>query len=222
MLESELTALVMLGRSWTRSHPKWLIVLLTAACLGLAVSACDRNSVHTATRGSAALVGGRTASDAIARRDADRDDDFGAAPHDDISHKDELSFGRAATPDDKRAITALVKRYYATALAGDGSLACSMVYSALAEVVSEDYGSSAGPAYMRGAKSCSAGLTDVFQHYHGQLGIEVPRLRVDRVRVHERHGLALLSFGSLPEREITLMREGSVWKLAAFLDHELP
>ena len=97
-----------------------------------------------------------------------------------------------------------------------------MIYSTLAEAVPEDYGlSPPGPPYMRGT-TCPAVLTLLFKHLHSQLGLELPKIKVTRVRLTEHHGLAVLSFGTMPERQIQVAREGHVWRLAALLDGELP
>jgi hypothetical protein len=157
-----------------------------------------------------------------ARADADKDNDIGAA-YDDKSNKQALDFGRAASPPEQRAIKALVKRYYATALAENGARGCSMLYSTLAEAAPEDDSREPGtPAYMHGATTCAEVLRDLFKHYHAQLAAELPKLEVTRVRLEEHHGFAFLGFGTLPERKISVQREGRVWKLSQIYDEELP
>jgi hypothetical protein len=42
------------------------------------------------------------------------------------------------------------------------------------------------------------------------------------VRLEEHHGFAFLGFGTLPERKISVQREGRVWKLSQIYDEELP
>ena len=42
-----------------------------------------------------------------------------------------------------------------------------------------------------------------------------------RVRLIEHHGFALLSFGTLPEREIIVVREGHIWRIGGLIDSEL-
>ncbi len=153
------------------------------------------------------------------RVDSDKDNDIGA-PYDDTNNSS--SFGHAANLSERRAITALLKHYYATALAGNGARGCSMLYSTLAEAAVEDDAQPPGPVYMRGAKSCAAVMTLLFKHYHAQLAAELPKLRVTRVRLEEHHGIAFLSFGALPERQISVVREGHTWKLNTIYDQELP
>ncbi|MFI5269428.1 MAG: hypothetical protein ACHQ7M_18785, partial [Chloroflexota bacterium] len=87
------------------------------------------------------------------------------------------------------------------------------IYSTLAEAVPEDYGQSPpAPAYLRGS-TCPAVVTLLFKHEHGRLAVELPKLNITRVRLEGRSGLAVLSFGKLPERQIRLAREGHVWKI---------
>jgi hypothetical protein len=156
-----------------------------------------------------------------AKVDGDKDNDVGAA-FDDTNNNLALRFGHAAGAGDRRTITALVKRYFAVALAGDAVKGCAMLYSTLAEAAAEDYGVPGGPEYVRGAKTCQAVLSGVFRHYHARLAVEVPKLAVTHVRLQGRQGYAFLSFAPFPERELVVTREGRVWKIGAFLDGELP
>jgi hypothetical protein len=155
------------------------------------------------------------------RVDADKDNDIGAAD-DDPNNNSAVTFGRAASPTELRAITALIKRYYATALEGNGARGCSMVYSTLAEAAVEDDAQPPGPLYMRGARNCAEILRRLFAHYHAQLAGELHKLEVTRVRLKEHHGVAILRFGALAEREISIAREGHTWKMDTIYDQELP
>lgn len=211
------------------------LALLAIVAVTGASSCGDVHSVsHTtshASYGPAAAGSTATASPnsttpaaADARVDGDRDSDIGA-PHDDTNNSGALDFGHEASAPDKRTIAALIKRYYAVALFGDGAKACAMLYSTIAESLPEDYGSETGqppgPPYMRG-KTCPAIMTGLFRHFHAQLTVEVPKLRVVRVHLEEHHGVALLNFGALPERTISFAREGHVWKMNEMIDAELP
>lgn len=155
------------------------------------------------------------------RVDGDRDNDVDAAD-DDTNNNRVLAFGRPASQSERRGVTALVKRYYGTALAGNGARGCSMLYSTLAEAAVEDDAQPPGPPYMRGARTCAAVLGLLFKHYHAQLAAEVPKLEVTHVRLQEHQGIALLRFGALAEREISVGREGHTWKLNEIYDQELP
>jgi hypothetical protein len=202
-----------------------LLALVAIALLGLGLCACGSNgsgqkpSSRASTSDPAFASESETPPD-YAKVDADKDND-GGGPTDEKNNSRDMHFGRAASVSDQRKVTALVKRYYATALTGDGAKACSMLYSTLAEAVPEDYGEFSGPPYMRGSKSCQEGMTLLLAHFHAQLAAEVPKLAVTRVRLIEHHGFALLSFGSLPEREIVVDREGHTWKIDGLIDSEL-
>jgi hypothetical protein len=201
-------------------EPKRLLALLAIAGLTAGIAACG----DAATGGSSdARTTTSTSSSTTdyAKADADRDNDIGAS-HDDTNHNDLSSFGRPAGAGDERAIATVVKRYYATALNGDGAKGCSMLYSILAETAAEDYAVAGGPTYLRGATSCQAVMSALFSHFHAQLAIEVPKFGVTHVFLKGRHGLVVLSFADLPERELPVIREGNVWKIASLLDRELP
>jgi hypothetical protein len=201
-----------------------LLALLAGALLGVGACACGGTSAGSASHASSSSIAATTSSEVAAttgytKADADKDNDFGGITDERFNR--ELNGGHAASAADRRTITALVKRYYASALADNGASACSMIYSTLAEAVPEDYGTTGGPPYMQGAKTCSVALGLLFKHYHAILALQVPKLKVTHVRLFERHGYALLSFGSLPEREISIAREGHVWRIDALLDNEL-
>jgi hypothetical protein len=207
-----------------------LAALLACALACVGVSACGGSGGRSSTRAStqALVSSGASAAGASSRTvavrpvDSDRDED-GGGPTDDTSHTREEGYGHAGSTADARAIAALLKRYYAVALAGDGARGCALLYSTLAEGVPEDYGGGGGPTPTGGNRTCPEVLHEEFAREHARLALLTPRLTVRRVRVFERHGVAFLRFGpGLPEREIQLMREGSVWRMGVLLDGELP
>ena len=212
---------------------KSLLVLLAVAPLALYASACggsgrsgstaQSSSATTAPTSTVATSASDTTSPpALTKPDSDKDNDI-SAYKDKADNGEVLDYGRAASPADQRAVTDLVKRYYAAALAEDRAKACAMIYSTLSEGVAEDYGqASAGPPYLRAGKTCSEVMVLLFKHSHNQLAAEVPKLKVSRVRLNGRRGWAVLSFGSLPEREISVGREGHTWKVSMLIDDELP
>jgi hypothetical protein len=205
-------------RGWMTLAASVLLAALVAGC-----GSSRAGTVKSATTGTASTAAATTEAalpPSLFKADRDRDNDAEAAG-DDKNNNAVLNFGHPAGASDQRAITALLERYYRAAATEDGAAACSMIYSTLAESVPEDYGSYAGPAYMRGS-TCPAVLTLLFKHYHRLLTIEVPKLKIARVLLQERHGLAVLSFGALPEREIHVQREGHVWRVTALFDSELP
>lgn len=197
---------------------KSLLILLVLAPLGLGATACDGTSKSTTSH---AIAGDRL-SQVWRERDKDKDNDI-TAFGDDTNNNSVIDFGHAANAVTEQAITVLVKSYYTAALTGDGAKACSMIYSTFAEAIAEDYGEkSAGPAYMRGTKTCPTALSRLFQHFHSELAVEDPILRVTAVRFNHGRGLVVLGFGRLPERQIAVERERRRWKIDALLDSELP
>lgn len=205
----------------------WLLAVL-AVLVSVGLSACGSGGVTAGNTNSKATSNSSTSKNAFAPApvnravDADHDNDVGA-PYDDANNSMALDFGHPASPTDRRVITHLVKRYYAAALASNGRKACSMLYSTLAEAAPEDDSREPGsPPYMQNDYSCAEVLDDLFKHFHPQLAVELPVLKVTRVRVQDYNAFAFLSFGPLAERRISLSREGPVWKLSQIYDEELP
>jgi hypothetical protein len=62
----------------------------------------------------------------------------------------------------------------------------------------------------------------LFKHYHDQFTAELPLLKVARVRLILRHGLAIVRFGTMPERQFLVRQELGTWKLGAIIDSDLP
>lgn len=199
-----------------------LLSIGAAACGGAAkgTSSASRISSSTGTGSRTSAAATKPVQD-FTKADGDKDNDVGA-PYDDTNNNRVLSFGHAASASDRQTIAALVERYYAASAAEDGAKACSMLYSTITETVPEDYGTSPpGPSYAKGT-TCPAVLTLIFKHSHDQLAVKLSKLKVSRVRLEEHHGLAVLSFGKMPEREIQVIREGRTWKIQSLLDRELP
>jgi hypothetical protein len=202
---------------------------LVAALLATGVCACGGASAGTdGKRSTGSVASSKVASASSASEvakllkvDADKDNDV-EAPYDDRNNNSALALGQPANASDRRAIVSLVERYYRLALAEEGAKACALLYSILAEATPEDYGSFAGPRYMRG-NTCPVILTKMFTHFHALLAVELPKLKVRQVRLEDHRGRAILSFGRLPERELLVQREGRhAWKLGALFDGELP
>jgi hypothetical protein len=233
-----------------RDHLKRLLVLCTTVLLGASVTACGNASKSTAPASRAAAnatANGNTNpnQEHILENtpyDSDKDtdgahpdeDDNGKPPTPDSDNdgdgttktrydsddKRTLDFGHAADAANRKLITTLIEHYYAIAAAEDGTTACSMVYSTIAEAAPEDYGTSPpGPAFAKGT-TCPAVLTNIFKHYHNQIITRLPNLKISRIRINERQGTAILDFPT-SEREISVKREGHTWKMLSVIDNEL-
>jgi len=209
-----------------------LLALLAATLLGVGACACGSASkeADSASRSSSGATAANTtaatttsgAAPVYTKADSDKDNDIGA-PYDDTNNNSVLMLGHAASAADERAVAALIRRYYSAASAGEGAKACSTIISSLAKAVGEDYGhGSAGPSYLSAGTTCPAVMDLLFKHFHSQLAVEIPKLKLTRVRIDGQHGAAVLSFGTMPEREFAIIREGHAWKLDDLLDTELP
>jgi hypothetical protein len=154
-------------------------------------------------------------------KDRDNDADNKTGSYYDRDDNSFRAFGHAARPADRKAITALVRRYIAVAAAGDGASACTLLYSALAKAVPETYGQPPGPAYLRG-KTCAEVTTKLYARDHEQLHAYLRTLEVTGVRLDHNTGLVVLRFTGLPGRRIEVERERKGWKIGALLDRELP
>ena len=210
-----------------------LPLFLATAALVLGASACGEaskgtkstpghssNTTAASTDPSTNASGNKSHSE-YTTIDGDKDNDVGA-PYDDTNNNEMLDYGHAAAAADQRAVTALIKHYYAAAVAGEGAKACSMLVADLAKAVAEDYGrKSAGPSYLSSGTTCPVVMGLLFKHLHSQLATAVPQMQVTHVRLVGSHGLAVMSFGGL-ERQIPVIREGRTWKVEALLDSEAP
>jgi hypothetical protein len=222
---------------------KSLLALLALGLLCVGVAACGGSSKTEGGSAGSAKVSSSTSATVhvdttspaaaspsahtqvvhkVSRRDLekyDRDeDDYIHLPDD--SNSAPLGFTPASTTD-KRAITALVKSYYAAALRGDGAGGCSLIEVNLVKAIPLDYGK-LGPSFLRpAAHNCPAVMSLYFRHEHRKLSREVPQMQVVRVSVKGEQGVAIMRFGPLHERFITQLREHGHWMISAVLDGEL-
>jgi hypothetical protein len=129
------------------------------------------------------------------------------------------TFGHAAGPSDRRAITTLVKRYYAAIAKADGATACSLLFYVFVESAPEVYGQTTSATAGRG-KSCAEVMSNVFRGNH-QVVAENRHLKVMAIRIQRKRAWVLLRFGPKSVRRLVLYREGSSWKVGELLDTEL-
>jgi hypothetical protein len=153
-------------------------------------------------------------------RDVDNDADHGKGGHFDADDRAVLGFGRAASPADRRAIAALVERYYRVAAARDGARGCAMIVASLSKSLPEVLGGPAGLSYLSG-KTCAQVLTKVFRQNHRQMAVFATGLRVSAVRMRGREAIVVMTFRRLPARQLRVVREDGAWKIGALLDAEL-
>jgi hypothetical protein len=129
-----------------------------------------------------------------------------------------LSLGHAADAATRRAITALVKRYYAAAAVEDGRRACSMLPPELAKAVPLDWGGSNGPEYLRGQKTCQAVMVLLFKHSHDQLSAPVT---VTGVQLNGNSAYAFVGSATMPAGYLIVQRQHGAWAIVALLGNVL-
>lgn len=192
---------------WDSLQAKRLAVLLAVAALGLGVGACGGSG-----RGGARVRGTSTgytpAGDSEAAREA-----AVAGSDDNIP-----AYGRAASPQDRRAVSELVRRYYAAARAHNGAAACAMLDSNLAKSVPEDYGHMSNLPYMHGG-TCAAVMSKLFAHL-GATSAQLAMPVVTGVRLYRGHGFAELRSKEAPRGELFVVRQGDAWKVGVLIGRE--
>jgi hypothetical protein len=135
-------------------------------------------------------------------------------------------YGHQANATDRQAITTLVKRYYAAAAAGNGSVACSLISPQIADsrsfvkLVPKEYVPASGTATLAG-KDCAQVESLLFRIDHQQLATSIASLQVTRVRIDGNNGWALLGFRTMGEHQFPVVREGDGWKIRAMFDEEI-
>jgi hypothetical protein len=152
----------------------------------------------------------------------DVDNDYPTAESYKLPDKDDkatFAYGHPANTAVRRATGRVLERYYAAAAAGDGVSACSLLPSDLARSVPEAYGQGAGPAYLRGGKTCQAVMSMLFKHFHGQL-VEAPT--VVGVLIQGDRAQVVLSSRRMRASHVFLQRQGSSWKVDELLGQALP
>jgi hypothetical protein len=203
--------------------------LLAAAVLCSSTTACDSTSKGAGPRpqlpaDAAVSAGTRTTAAPRAtpaggylKNDADDDgDEKHRQPNDNALFL--ATYGKRADQADMRAVTALIKRYYATAAAGDGAKACPLLYSTLATGLTEGQGHSVRSA----SKACAAIVSRLLEQQHERLaGDDVATMVVVDVHVKGDLGVAVLGFRTVPMSTMLLKRERGAWKIDALFDSEI-
>jgi hypothetical protein len=215
------------------SRVKPPLALLATALLGLGMTACGGAAATTppsplsptagttdeATAGPPTHVG---SSSGYLKNDGDKDSDD--AERDRASPEGDASiifapFGHRASTADARAVTNVVKSYYAASAAQDGAKACSLLTASLALGVGADHAGSVGIARER----CAASMSLLLKQQHRQLvADDVATMVVTSVHVKGNLGVAALGFRAMPESELLVEREGHAWKIDALFAGLMP
>jgi hypothetical protein len=205
-----------------------LLVLLASVLLALAANACGSTTkVVGSTPSSSGSGSTREAPTSVPSHseppgsylkwDGDKPDDgSGQRGNDDPPFL--KSYGAPARATDRRAVSALVKRYYVAAAAENGATACSLLTSALANSVAAGVGQPTPGA----GSNCASSMSLLLKQQHQVLAAREPAtMVVIGVYVKGDLGLALLGFRRTPESTIIVEREAHVWKIDALFDSEL-
>jgi hypothetical protein len=151
-------------------------------------------------------------------------DQDGDSANDKAFDKDDsfiTTFGHAAGPRDRKAITDLVTRYYAAIAKDDGTTACRLLFFVITESAAETYGQTAADATAGRGKRCGPVMSNAFKVNQAQLAAEDRHLKVMAIRVQRKRAWVLLRFGPESVRRLIAYREGSSWKIGELLDSEL-
>lgn len=189
------------------------LLSLNAVACGVAGKDPAANSTTNTDASSASVTENYT------RADHDKDNDGVDGPDSD-NNSSISEFGHRASAPERRTIVTAVRRYYETAAAAEGAKACSMMYPSIARSLPEDEASSLPGHSTRGA-TCATVLNDVFKRFHTEIALKRAKLEIGQVRIDKLQGVAILKFGSWPEREFHLEREGHIWRIEALLDTPL-
>jgi hypothetical protein len=152
----------------------------------------------------------------------DLDDDSytpGSYLYPDADDRATLAYGEPPSPAERTEIADVVTRYYAAAATADGATACSLLLPSLARGVPRDYGSGAGPTYLRGGKTCAAVMARLFEHSHAELVVPAKLLSI-----RAKGAVAQVVLGSrvLPASLVGLRRQERAWRLVTLLGSPLP
>jgi ketosteroid isomerase-like protein len=208
-----------------------LLALLAAALLGTTAVACGS---ATKTSGSTEPTSTSTSSESAVgatpvttpaatthggyvTEDGDQDGDDG--PHPSEAGQDDgpllAVYPGRANRTEARAITELVKRYYAASFAGDGASACALLSASIAKGLVADQ-----TKPTQGARdSCVEAISPLLAQQHQHLTAEDPAtMAMTGVHLNGNLALVALRFKRAPEREIIVQREGRTWKIDAPFD----
>jgi hypothetical protein len=207
-----------------------ILALLAIATLGGSVVACGdtssntvsdphtssrpaaTNSTETTVNSHTVPPGGYLKSDS----DADSDDHQDTGPSSDDQQEMGSAVRHGASSADKRAITSIVRRYYAAAAIGDGTKGCSLLASSLATAITTQQSQLAN-------RTCAASLARLFKQQHQHLTAEnATTMVVTGVHVSKTVGFVTLGFKKQPEGELVIQREDGTWKINALFDSPLP
>jgi hypothetical protein len=129
-----------------------------------------------------------------------------------------VAFGHVTDGAVTSTVTKLVEHYYAAAAQGHAADACSMLLPAVAHTAAQTY-AQAGPAYLRGAKTCPEATAALFTHLRRDLAA---KRVVSGVRANGDQAFALLGSNTAPADYISLVRARGSWWIDELIGEPLP
>jgi hypothetical protein len=208
-----------------------MLAVAAVVLLGLGAGACGGATRDAAAGGSSGARTSMTTRTGDAKLVSpyarwDHDGDFGPndgeIPNSEYDGDDGAvrDYGHAAVGPDRRAVTALIGRYYAALAADDGAAACSLLDASLVRALVEERGPSASSSEPDG-EACAVAMSKLLTRTLGRAPADLSDVTVIGVRVEGDEGLALLRLRSAEVRNMPVSREGGVWKVDAYLDNGL-
>ncbi len=210
------------SRRWAkRLVPLTLIWLCSAAGCGTQASSrsAAKSSVEPGTPASYTRAPG-----GYVEGDGDSDDIYHS--HKDSDDGSARGYGREASAQDRQSVGRLVKLYYEAGAAGSGARACALIYRPIArrrdfaDIVPEAYALVAESSLFS-HRSCAEVESVLFELNRKTLTAGTPSVTVVDLRAKGDHGIALLGFTTMPERQIAVEREHGRWMIDALLDGEI-
>lgn len=210
----------MLGRKL-----KSTVALLAILLLGAGISACGGGGKAggTASSASSGSLGNSTSSvtppGGYLKEDSDNDGDEERNGKRSVFEDDRYllsTYPQKPNQAEARAITAVVKGYFAATAANEGARACSLLDASVVAGLGEGAGRS-------NMKSCATSLEQLLKPERKLLAAEeVATMVVTSVRLKGQFGLAFLGFRKALEGEILVAHEGHSWKIGALFDSGIP
>ena len=182
----------------------YLLPRMLLACAAIALATVGTSACGSAGRSSAGKAS------AVSGHDADQDiDSRGQGGRYDTDNDATFGWGPLADAADRRAIVALVKRYYEAAAAGDGARACTMLDPLIAEEMIEQNRHS----------TCARIMSRMFQPRHRELVEDVAAFRITAVQLRGNRAVALTDFSPTRLLEVFVRRGHGVWRMDTPLDN---
>jgi len=177
----------------------WLLVCAAFAPVALGLGACGGSG---GTRHAATV----TTSQSYTARGKDEDGDIdtlGQGGRYDKDNDATFQWGPPASAADRRAVVALIKRYYEIAAAGDGAKACSMLDPLIVEMVAE-----AEPHH-----GCAHNIAKLFAQRHRQLVEDLSSFRVLTAQRRENRVAVLIDFAPTRLWQVYARRTHGAWRM---------